>query len=191
MIRFKNKFQRGFTLVEALVAVSIFSISVVVLMVILGKGISDTGYAKRKMTAEYLAQEGIEYIRNIRDTYVLYSATASDGWIAFNNKLLGASCDTPAHPNGCYFGDLSDFSNSSQTTALAMTPCGATCPALLYDSTNGKYNYTTGASSGFIRKITTSHLNADETKIYSTVYWTQGSGSYNITFSENLSNWVE
>jgi hypothetical protein len=33
--------------------------------------------------------------------------------------------------------------------------------------------------------------NADEVRILSTVSWTQGSGSYSVTFSENLFNWVE
>src|SRR3989344_4652981 len=62
----------GFTLVEMLVAISIFTVALVGIMFILGSGIADTNYAKRKMVATYLAQEGIEYIRNMRDSYTLY-----------------------------------------------------------------------------------------------------------------------
>ena len=47
----------GFTLVETLVAISIFSMSLVALMSILGSGISDTNYAKQKIIAGYLTQE--------------------------------------------------------------------------------------------------------------------------------------
>jgi prepilin-type N-terminal cleavage/methylation domain-containing protein len=76
--------QKGFTLVETLVAVSIFSISILGLLAVLTQGISDTGYAKKKMMAGYLAQEGIEYVRNMRDTSVLYNATSPQaGWDAF------------------------------------------------------------------------------------------------------------
>src|SRR3989344_9186885 len=82
-----DKLSGGFTLVEMLVAVSILSISVVTLLNVLGSGIRDTGFAKERLTAGYLAQEGIEYIRNMRDTFVLYSASPQSGWEAFNNKI--------------------------------------------------------------------------------------------------------
>ena len=55
--------RRGFTLVEMLVAVSIFTASILALLGILAQGISNTGYAKRKMIASYLAQEGVEYMK--------------------------------------------------------------------------------------------------------------------------------
>lgn len=64
--------RRGFTLVETLVAISIFTVSLIGIMSVLASGISDTNYAKQKMIAGYLAQEGIECIRNTRDNYILY-----------------------------------------------------------------------------------------------------------------------
>ncbi len=185
--------RRGFTLIETLIALSIFSVSILGLMLVLAQGISDTTYAKKKHTAAYLAQEGIEYIRNIRDTYVLYySATGPVGWIAFNTKMTepSASCD---EVNGCYFDDQDlDYNNNTQPiTGIYMIACGATCANLLYDSFSGKYNYLLGEDSGFTRKIQVVTINANETKVFSTVYWIQGSGTYHLTFSESLFNWVE
>ncbi|MCX5711452.1 MAG: prepilin-type N-terminal cleavage/methylation domain-containing protein, partial [Candidatus Omnitrophica bacterium] len=88
MMKKKNELNKAFTLVETLVAISIFSASILGLLAILSQGISDTGYAKKKMTADYLAQEGIEYLRNMRDTFVLYNATDSQhGWDAFKTKM--------------------------------------------------------------------------------------------------------
>jgi Tfp pilus assembly protein PilV len=187
---FKQK-NTGFTLVETLVAISIFTMSILGLMSVLGKGIADTNYAKQKTIAAYLAQEGVEYIRNMRDTFVLYDPTGvQNGWNAFKTKLTNASCFTA---NGCYFGSLSsaDFLNANQPMAgIAMTACSGTCPPLLYYSSYGYYGYF-GTNSGFTRKIHAEQITTDEIKVFSTVYWTQGSGSYNIVFSANLLNWIE
>lgn len=58
---------KGFTLIETLFAVLIFSAALVSLMVIAGKGIAAAVGAREQITAHYLAQEGIEVVRNIRD----------------------------------------------------------------------------------------------------------------------------
>lgn len=187
----KNK-TSAFTLVETLVAVSIFSISILGLLSVLATGISDTTYAKNKMIAAYLAQEGTEYMRNVRDTYMLYGVTGQAGWDAFAGRMTagGASCQGA---NGCYFSDQSvSYSDATQPIIdIVLTACGATCPYLLYDATTGKYGYVSGTATGFTRKIRYTAINANESKVFSTVYWTQGSGSYQMTFSESLFNWVE
>src|SRR3989338_1179046 len=179
----KNK-NKGFTLVETLVAISIFTVSILALLSILTQGISNVSYAKKKIIASYLAQEGIEYIRNMRDTFALFDSIDSQrGWDLFNVKLAGASCQAA---NGCYFGDLDadDFTNPNQPmTGITVAICGPSCPPLLYNEATGKYGYTAaGLDSGFVRQVRTQINSADEIKIFSTVSWTQGSGRYNITF---------
>jgi Tfp pilus assembly protein PilV len=80
----KKNFINGFTLIETLVAISIFTMSILGLMSVVASGITDTSYAKQKMAASYLAQEGIEYTRNTRDTSVLSSpGGAQAGWDSF------------------------------------------------------------------------------------------------------------
>lgn len=165
--------------------------SILGLMSVLADGISDTNYAKKKTIAAYLGQEGVEYVRNMRDTFVLYDSTSVDnGWNLFKTKLTNASCFTA---NGCYFGDLTSaaFVNANQPMAgITMNACPATCPHLLYYSAYGHYGYF-GTNSGFIRKIKAEQITTNEIKIYSTVSWTQGSGNYSVTFSDNLFNWIE
>ncbi|MEK9182535.1 MAG: prepilin-type N-terminal cleavage/methylation domain-containing protein [Patescibacteria group bacterium] len=194
-----NSQNRGFTLLETLVAISIFVASVLALLSILSQGISGASYAKRKMIASYLAEEGVEYIKNLRDTYVLYSASGPVGWNTFNTKVAGGtfpSSSICATANGCYFDESNvSFSDSSMPmTDLLLPSCtSATCSnaPLLYDSTTGKYGYNGGVYSGYSRKINIVQISVNETKVFSTVYWNQGSGTYSIVFSDNLFNWVE
>ena len=106
MIKFcKNKKESGFTLIETLIAISIFSISIVTLMTVLSSGISDINYAKKKITATYLAQEGIEYARNQRDNYFLSSTTEWNDFAIANNSVI-----TPPSPD-------SDFSGFGRTVS--------------------------------------------------------------------------
>lgn len=58
----------GFTLVEAMVAISILALSVTGPLTIAQKGIASATYSRDQVTAFYLAQEAVEYIRNARDT---------------------------------------------------------------------------------------------------------------------------
>jgi Tfp pilus assembly protein PilV len=148
-----KKQNSGFTLVETLIALLIFTMSMLALMSVLGSGISDTGYAKQKMAAGYLAQEGIECVRNMRDTSVLYNAGgAQDGWNEFKDVF-----------------------------SSIITSDNDICPI-----TNPDF-----ASFSRVISADTASFGADEIKVFSTVSWEQGSGTYNIVFSENLYNWVE
>lgn len=65
---FARSSRRGFTLVETLAAISILAIAITGPMVIAQKGISSAIYARDQITSFYLAQEAVEYIRNIRDS---------------------------------------------------------------------------------------------------------------------------
>ena len=191
MSKIFTKNNRGFTFIETMIALFIFTMAVLAMMSIMSKGISDTGYAKRKLIAAYLAQEGVEYIRNLRDTYILYNASSSQaGWNAFVTRVTTtADCDGG---NGCYFNDQAlNFSDLTQPIVdIAVATCGSSCPTLLYNSATGRYNYTAGESSGFSRKISVILTNANEVKILSTVSWTEKSRTYQIISSEVLFNWI-
>ena len=177
----KKKGSRAFTLVETLAAVSIFTVSILSVLVVLAQGIANINYTKTKITVSYLAQEGIEYIRNMRDTYVLYTEVTGNDWGKFKTKL------NPCNPSNECGADNSLFPSDVFECVTHLNQCK------LYVN-DGDYNTNSiGVDSGFVRKIwiTTIPGNPDEVKISSKVEWTQGSGNYRIIFSENLFNWVE
>jgi len=184
MIKFfkQNNKKSGFTLVETLIAISIFSVSIVALFSVLAQGISNTNYAKKKIIAGYLAQEGIEYIRNMRDSYVLYSVTTGKNWAQF--KFALASCNP---------GNECGFNNSVYVTnPNFIFKCTTNLNGCNLYLNNGNYNSnSSGSDSGFTRKIWMSIVKPYEVKIFSKVSWMQGSGIHDITLTEDLFNWVE
>ncbi|MFA6353356.1 MAG: prepilin-type N-terminal cleavage/methylation domain-containing protein [Candidatus Paceibacterota bacterium] len=114
MMKKNNKLNKGFTLVETLVAISIFTMSILGLMSILASSISDINYAKQKIAASYLAQEGIEYVRNLRDTAIISSVDGT-GWTTFK-ALLPPSSDSSFYPP-----DGSTFPNFTRTISVDTT----------------------------------------------------------------------
>lgn len=58
---------RGFTLIETLVAVSVLLIAVASPLVISQRGVASAGYAKEQLVAAYLAQDALEGVRAKRD----------------------------------------------------------------------------------------------------------------------------
>jgi type II secretory pathway pseudopilin PulG len=190
-------------LVETLVAISIFTLSILALVVIMGDSVAHVNYAKRKLVATTLAQEGVEYMRNLRDTYVLYAPQGEDGWVDFLDSVWPSCNDQET--KGCYFdindlnysepnGPIIDAGVSQCVSGGSLTPC----PYIYYHPDTGAYDYNTagGINSGLRRVILikgndTELTNQDEIRVTSIVYWTQGSGDYYISFSANLFNWTK
>lgn len=63
--------QHGFTLVETLIAVAILMIAIAGPLTIAHKGLLSAVYANDQITASYLAQDAIEYLKNIKDNNMI------------------------------------------------------------------------------------------------------------------------
>lgn len=187
-MKFLNKFKnrKGFTLVETLMALFIFSLSVVVVMAVLSQGISSTSFAKDKVVATYLAEEGIEYFRNMRDTSMYYTEDKNVAWANFVIKMKNSGCDSV---NGCYFVNEIEFLSEMPIMNINMDVCGEECPVLLYDGDS--YNYISGTQTSFSRKINFREFAADQAQISSEVSWKHKGVKHKVTFSHNLNAWIE
>ena len=94
-IKKQSKNSRAFTLIEALVAISILMIAIASPMTLAQKGLSTATLSKDQMIASFLVQDAIELVKNIRDKRAV-SATSGD-WLADSDLqkciCTGSECD--------------------------------------------------------------------------------------------------
>jgi prepilin-type N-terminal cleavage/methylation domain-containing protein len=167
------KQNRGFTLIETLVALAIFASSIVALISIAASGVADANFAKNKFIASYLSQEGVEMVRNMRDS----NSLAGGNWAAF--KTAVSSCYAP---NGC----------TIEPSNLAAAACGTANGCQLNYNSGGFYTYAVAPASAFYRKITVADVGAgSEVAVSSTIYWRQGTIVFNTVYTENLFDWIQ
>ncbi|MGC9602477.1 MAG: prepilin-type N-terminal cleavage/methylation domain-containing protein [Minisyncoccia bacterium] len=190
--------RKGFTLVETLIAISVLAIAITGPLVIAQEGLQAALISKDQITAFYLAQDAIEYIRYARDTNCLVAGSSSSGcpagqWLAGNGSAAQDVNLTPCvSANG---------TNACTVDVIALTQpaacAGGVCPAINYDSTNNYFTYKSGSASIFTRTISITSpvcnsgntlCNANEAAIAVTVSWNDPL-SHSITVGENITDW--
>ncbi len=183
--KFKNN-NKGFTILEALVAISILSISVAGMIGVTASSMSYSRYASDSITANYLLEEAIDSVRNSRDSILKKD---SNDWGSFLSKY--SSC---FNQRGCIL-DVEKFSPTVNLGDVAL--CSSTgCSPFYYDNnTSGNYvfyNYrNVGVLSRFTRMVKMTNLTTDhnEVKVVATVTWTNGSSQKSQSLETYLSNW--
>ncbi len=177
----RSQFHKGFTLIETLFAVLIFSSALIALMTIAGRGISATADAEQETTASYLAQEGIEIVRNIRDTNYGNSAPLWD---------TGFSTCTQTAPCKVLYG-------IGATTPTLVSCGGTTCPYVAYDAQHGVYS-DAGIPSEYLRTIysipapipmNSTITTTNEYEIVSNVSWVSKTIPHVVTLNTILKDW--
>ncbi len=93
---YKLKASAGFTLLESMVAIAIFSIGISTAVFVITQSISVGTRTKNKIIAANLTQEGIEVVRNIRDRNWLAGRTWTDGIDSLTNACLQYDSDNVA-----------------------------------------------------------------------------------------------
>lgn len=172
----------GFTLVETLVAIMMVSIAFLGIYAAASKYGQQTKQIKETYIASLLGQEGIEFVRNIRDKNWVTSTSSDLPNPDFTNGLTGCSCSSGTPPTGgCEADYLStDFSDTYDGDFLYIT------------NGNSFYKYITSPSSSDVktnykRQIcidTTTRAGIIGVTVY--VYWT---GGRQTIVKEDLYNW--
>jgi Tfp pilus assembly protein PilV len=178
MNKYKKQRNKGFTIVEAMVAIFILTVSVSSMLGITASSAASARYANNEITANYLLQEAIDSIRNSRDT-IAFQIKDGTGWDKFLNRY-GSSNNKCFSPGGCYLSMDIFKTDDTTTNPSDVSNCGSTgCPPLMYDDTGGHlfYNYTGGDISEFKRTVKMKSITSDEVKVTATLEWTNGDTS--------------
>lgn len=169
----------GFTLLEMLFAVIIFSFALISLMGIASKGVIATATARDQLTAQYLAEEGLEVGRNMRDSNFL-GYLSNVPWLEGieNTCTKTAPCDVTFSP------------------VPRLIP-GASSTNVLYRSADGIYRTIndngTGDATSFWREVyiddTDPGMPNNQKKLVSTVHWKQKAFDRTFTIQTYVSDW--
>lgn len=166
---------KGFTLVEVVVAVFVVSLGVLGVFSLIQNVAASTSISVFRFTATYLTQEGIEIVRNIRDS----------NWLG--QRTNPAIKWDDAIPDGSWQADY-------ETQSLAQPYNGA----YLNVGSSGFYGYSMGSPSKFRRKITIQKLDIKPTggdgeydviKVLVETFWDERGRTHKVQAQEDLYNW--
>lgn len=187
----------GFTLIETLVAVTIVAFSVAGPLYSASRSLIAAQAAEGKLIATYLAQEGVEYVREMRDdeylaAYQAGGATVStDAWNAF---ISGAGTASIAQCRSitCTLDPVQVMGSSLTPCSAATTPC-----TRLYRRSDGVYTQQNGA--GNTQTIYTRTLqvfsvplaagNPTEVRVVSKVSWDFHGITQTVSVTDHLTPW--
>lgn len=165
MIFASKKYSSGFTLVEVMVSLFILSVAITAILALMISNDQAALSVKNNYIASGLVQEGMEIVRNLRDSDSL------------NDQLFGTS--------------LNDGTYIVQWNSVGLSPVNeGSQPFLNINTNNGLYSYDAGAPTIFKRLITVSTPRSDEKKIVVTVTWQERNQPKAVTAENHLFNWV-
>lgn len=155
---------QGFTLIETLVAIYLLTVGMAGSFVLIQKTTSFASTSSSQFIASYLAQEGIEIIRNIRDTNFLTKGSAWDEDIAAG----------------------SDFRLDYRSSEFPDATCG---DYLQYNSNFNFYVCTIDSTSKFQRKITIEKPASDKMVVSIEVSWLEQGNIHKVVAQTELYDW--
>lgn len=161
----------GETLLEVVIAVSMIMIIIAPTAAIYTTGIQTLSYSKEDLTAESLAEEGLELVRGFRDNNLIkFAQKGGECWNAEPEQTELEGCEAAGISGGSYAITADAFENIP-------TPVAPVTPVLTIDNLESKgTDYK--ISDGFYREIFIKKLswngNYDAMKVLSRVFYTAG-----------------
>ena len=178
-----QKNNKGFTLLETLASLTVLIFGILGPLSLAFYSIRSASVSENYLTAFYLAQEAMEYVKNRRDSNVLKEET---NWLRY--MAPSGSGDGLCRDNrGC---DVDVALPDSDPDSIRQCHPVNGCEKLRYDSASGLYGYNPGdPETAFIRKLKLTIISDYEEKIEITVSWQDKFGAKSFTFEENLFGW--
>ncbi len=157
----------GFTLIEVLAAIFIMLVGVLGVFGLITRTVTFNSSVNSQLVASYLAQEGLEIVRNMRDTNFLKIHKGAGG--QWNDGLTACAAGCGADYNDTTLGSFGD-------TLLKLD--------------NGFYTYDAGTDTIFTRKITIDSATGDLLKVAVDVSWQDKGNTRTVRGATELYNWL-
>jgi len=151
----------SFSVVEVLIALSILLVGILGNVALMVRTLDTSILTLQKLTAAELAQEGVEIVRNIKDSKVISGKI--DEWF-------------DGFSEGIYYADYNDEDLTEVTREEDI-------PFLKKDE-NGFFSYDSGKPTIYKRKIKIKKINDHHLRVNSIVSWSHKG----INFSVNVEN---
>lgn len=170
--------EKGFTLIEIIMAVFFIAVGMGGVFTVVQKSFAIMSLSESRIVAANLAQEGIEVVRNIRDTNWLEGEQYDQG--------IGAVYSPPATPTISYEVDYDD----GEADIMVCDPCDYSNMKFLKINSSGFYNYTNGDDAKFKRRVVISDKTVNSMKITVDVIWKERGGQeHTFTAQSALYDW--
>ena len=160
---------KGFTLLEVLVAMFVLVMGVLGVFGLISRTVTFNSSVNSQLVASYLAQEGLELVRNIRDANFLKIHKIPEWEGAWNDGLTSCSSGCGADYDDTVLGDF-------KTTPLKLN--------------NGFYTYDAGTDTIFTREIVIDSTVADVLKVSVDVFWVDKGNTRHVLGATELYNWL-
>ncbi len=176
--------QRGFTLVETLVAITIIAIAIVGPLYAVQQALNASRSARDLLIASSLAQEAVEYVRAVRDSNYLYTfkSGANRSWLF---GVDGTSGSTNCFTAVCVVDPSQNVNPNDSYVSRTVTK--------LYRNAAGLYNQQgNGQQTPFTRTIQLASVQgtSDEVVLTVVITWTQKGIPQRLEITERLHNWL-
>lgn len=180
-MNFKRK-KGGFTLVEALIATTILIVGILSAFILVTRALYNAAVIQDRLTASFLAQEGVELVRQIRDTNFIQILNGQN-----NDWLDGLDI-------GSYIVEADLEGGSVNLMPLDENEA----PDLFRDRVFGNYDYDNSEyPTSFNRKIIISSVEKDgeiiedQIRVEVIMKWQTRHLNFDLTVEDRLFNWLK
>lgn len=162
----------GFTIIEVMMAIFVLTVAVGGSFALIQQTLVSASINQQKLIAYYLAQEGIEIVRNIRDSNWLEKRSIPD--IPWDDAISD---------------NLSVGQSQNYLTTYNESELISFEDKVLNLDEDGFYSYSPGTPTRFKREITIAKTDIDSFKVSVKIQWSERGRTHNVEVIDHLYNW--